>query len=76
MSLADEIKERNRPPVYECAVCRVVDKMKQDDRADLEACLADESITGTAIASILAERGWPINPDGKQVRKHRRVCAS
>lgn len=76
MSLADEIKERNKPPVYGCAVCRVLDGMKPEDRADLQACLDDESITGTAIASILSEHGWQVNPDGKQVRRHRKVCAS
>ena len=76
MSLADEIKARTKPPVHGCAVCRVLDQMKPDDRADLEACLQDDSITGAAIASILAEHGWPVHPDGKQVRRHRKACAS
>lgn len=76
VGLADDIKARNKPPAPICIVCRVIEEMKADDRADLESCLADDQITGAAIASILAERGWPINPDGKQVRRHRHRCAS
>ena len=38
--------------------------------------VADEMIAATAIARVLAERGYPIHAEGKQIRRHRRGCTS
>jgi hypothetical protein len=76
MGIADEIRQASTPKPAVCAVCAALDQMSADDRKDVEQCLADESIPGAAIARVLHEHGYKLNPDGKQVRRHRRTCAS
>jgi len=74
MSLRDTIMRENQKPRYECMVCFCISDMAKDDAADLVACLDDQTIAATAIARALAERGYPINAEGKQIRRHRRSC--
>ena len=57
-------------------VCVALRDMSPTDRDELVECLADEMIAATAIARVLAERGYPIHAEGKQIRRHRRGCTS
>jgi hypothetical protein len=74
MGLRDDIMRENTKPRYECAVCYCIADMSKDDAAELVACLADSTIAATAIARALGERGYQINAEGKQIRRHRRTC--
>jgi hypothetical protein len=55
-------------------VCAALDQMTPTDRDDVEHCIADASIPGAVIARVLHDAGYKLNPDGKQVRRHRRTC--
>jgi hypothetical protein len=74
MGIADEIRQASAPKPPVCAVCAALDQMQPKDRDDVDQCLADASIPGAAIARVLHEHGYKLNPDGKQVRRHRRTC--
>ncbi len=75
MSLRDDIIAAGTRSTSVCVVCAALDQLAPADRADLEECLADQTITGAAIARVLNDRGYPVHPDGKQVRKHRQRCS-
>jgi hypothetical protein len=74
MSLADEIRAASERPARKCVVCDALDDMNTEDASDLQDCLRDVVVTGAAIARVLRARGYAINPDGKQVRRHRKYC--
>lgn len=74
MGLRDDIMRENTKPRYECAVCYCIADMSKEDAAELVECLADSTIAATAIARALGERGYQINAEGKQIRRHRRMC--
>ena len=74
MSLLDEITSENGKPRHDCIVCFCINDLGIEDAADLVACLADPSYTATSIARVLTSRGYPVHPEGKQVRRHRRMC--
>ena len=76
MGIRDEVIRENRPRGVECMVCVALRDMTSEDRTELVECLADEMIAATAIARVLAERGYPIHAEGKQIRRHRRGCTS
>ena len=76
MGIRDEVIRENRPRGVECMVCIALRDMTPEDRTELVECLADEMIAATAIARVLAERGYPIHAEGKQIRRHRRGCTS
>jgi len=75
MSLKDDIIAAGTRTPNVCVVCAALNQLAPADRADLEDCLQDATITGAAIARVLNDRGYPVHPDGKQVRKHRQRCA-
>jgi hypothetical protein len=78
MSLFDEFKAESKPRHYRCAIEVVFESMSSEDAADLRDALADPFITHSAIARVLASKGFNVTPDGKQVAKHRKgdcVCA-
>lgn len=73
MGLLEEIHQTNdatRPNL--CVVHQILDEMSDTDRKDLEAALADVSITHVAIARVLHQRGYPVGTHGKSVAAHRR----
>lgn len=73
MGLLDDITMTNaalRP--NQCAIRHALDEMAEADRDDLEAALADISITHVAIARVLNQRGYPVGTHGKSVAAHRR----
>lgn len=74
MRLSDQIREAGKPRARGCVICLVTDTLDTEDQKDLVECLADESISAAAIARVLKERGYPVHPEGKQVRRHRREC--
>lgn len=74
MGLKDDIIAAGARAPSVCVVCAALSKLAPADRADLEYCLADLTITGAAIARVLNERGYPVHREGKQVRRHRQRC--
>jgi hypothetical protein len=74
MGLADDIRRASAPKPTICAVCAALEQMTPTDRDDVEQCIADASIPGAVIARVLHDAGYKLNPDGKQVRRHRRTC--
>jgi len=50
MGLKDDIIAAGTRATSVCVVCAALDQLAPDDRADLEECLADQTITGAAIA--------------------------
>ena len=70
--LLAEIQANKTRARTKCAVDRILKLLDKDDRADLEAALADESVPAAAIARVLANRGLDINPNGERIRVHRR----
>lgn len=78
MSLFDEFKAESKPRHYKCIVDIVFESLDQSEASDLQAALDDVSITNSAIARVLASRGFPVTSDGKQIARHRKgdcVCA-
>ena len=76
MGLLDEIHTLNQPPQRGCVVAEALMALPKDDQAELDAALADASITHKAIAVALLNRGYKVHPSGKQVAKHRKgECA-
>jgi hypothetical protein len=75
MGLKDDIIAAGTRSTSVCVVCSALDELAPTDRVDLEECLADATITGAAIARVLNDRGLPVHPDGKQVRRHRQRCS-
>jgi hypothetical protein len=75
MGLKDDIIAAGTRSTSVCVVCAALDQLAPTDRVDLEECLADATITGAAIARVLNDRGLPVHPDGKQVRRHRQRCS-
>jgi hypothetical protein len=75
MGLKDDIIAAGTRSTSVCVVCAALDELAPADRVDLQECLADATITGAAIARVLNDRGLPIHPDGKQVRRHRQRCS-
>jgi hypothetical protein len=57
-----------------CAVCAAIGEMTPNDRDDVIECVSDESIPGAVIARVLHDAGYKLNPDGRQIRRHRREC--
>ncbi len=53
-----------------CAVGSSRDELDDGDAADLDAALADEAVTGSALARVLQGRGYEI--DQSSVQRHRR----
>lgn len=78
MSLFDEFKAESKPRQYKCIVNSIFESLDENESADLQAALDDPSITNSAIARVLAARGFPVTPEGKQIARHRKgdcVCA-
>lgn len=76
MSLRDDIRNAGRVVSRPCVVCEVLTQLDAADRKDLIECLDDPLLTGAAIARVLHDRGYPIHPEGKQVRRHRTRCVA
>lgn len=75
MSLRDEARDEMRSTKRPCVVCEARASLSDKLRAELDECMTDTSLTGTAIARVLRRHGFEqINEDGKQVREHRRRC--
>jgi hypothetical protein len=72
MGLLDEIKTLNQPQQRGCAVADILNSLDNADRKDLEAALADATLTHKAITTALVQRAYKLHPAGKQVAKHRR----
>ena len=76
MGLLDEIKTLNQPHQRGCAIREILAALEKKDHDELEAALADATLTHKAIATALINRGYKVHPAGKQVAKHRRgECA-
>ena len=57
MGLLDEIAQESRPAPTACSVALVLDDLPADERAELEAALADRvAYTHTAITRVLRRR--------------------
>ena len=61
--LLNEIKANSTRVRNKCAIDRILKLLDKQDREDLEAAMRDESIAAAAIARVLAERGFDINPN-------------
>ena len=55
-----------------CPIHRILNDLDKQDRADLEAALADDSLMHVAIAKALISRGFDIGAHGKSISVHRR----
>lgn len=74
MGLLDDIQAEAAPRPTACSIAKVLEQLDPAEAKDLEAALADESITHTAITRVLNRRGF--NMHDKRVAGHRRgVCA-
>lgn len=59
MTFADQLKKASTPkPRARCALSKVRAVMTADDRADLDAAIADRDITVNAIVAALAGLGF------------------
>ncbi|MSO48190.1 MAG: hypothetical protein EXQ67_08950 [Thermoleophilia bacterium] len=76
MSLLDEISAASKMRNRTCIVVDILDELAAEDARELQVALDDRAMTHTAIARVLAARGYPINPSGKQVAAHRRGTCS
>lgn len=57
-----------------CSVSVAIDAMEGQDRKDLMAALADESIYGSTLSRVLKARGHRVPPEA--IQRHRRgACA-
>jgi hypothetical protein len=74
MSLLDEITSENTKPRHDCMVCFCIRDMSREDSTELVSCLSDATYTATSIARVLNARGYPIHVEGKQIRRHRKMC--
>ena len=70
MGLLDEIgEEQARTQPNRCPVAKVLPEMAKDDRADLEAALANPALRHVAIARALDRRGHRVSD--KAIAAHR-----
>jgi hypothetical protein len=73
MGLLDDIKEVSSAKRDNgCPIHQTLKRMSSEDQADLDAALADPTVTHVAIARVLNQRGYPIGTNGKGVAAHRR----
>lgn len=70
MGLMDEIQAERQTGAPVCSWAKLLDQLDKADRADVDAAVADESITGAAIVRALRARGHKVTE--KAVRRHRR----
>ena len=65
MGLLDEIgEEQERTQPNRCPVAKVLPEMDKDDRADLEAAMANPALRHVANARALERRGHRVNANG------------
>lgn len=60
MSLADLAKAPARPGRKECSVAWIASQLDEQDRADLEAAIANPSAALEAISKALSQMGYHI----------------
>jgi hypothetical protein len=72
MGLLDDIRTQSVVRTRLCVIAGVLDDLPIDDAKELQVALDDHAMTHTAIARVLAGRGYPINQSGKQVAAHRK----
>ena len=72
-SLLEEIRleDADRARVS-CPVAYALSTLDEKQRVELEAALADETITHIAIARVLIRHGFKMSAQGKSVGAHRR----
>jgi len=63
--------ERNTRPGPRCGVCRLMDNLCEEDRAELDAALADPDFKGAAIARAIKAEGLA-DFQAQQINRHRR----
>lgn len=74
MGLLDDIHAESAPRPPTCSVAKVLDELAPAEAKELEAALADEGITHSAITRVLNRRGFSMHD--KRVASHRRgLCA-
>lgn len=71
MGLLDEIgAEQEKTQPNRCPVAKIVPQMSDDDLADLDEAMRNQSIRHVAIARALERRGWRVNE--KAIAAHRK----
>lgn len=66
----ERMKARSKPRRAACGVALIMDTLDADDLQALNEALANDSVTGTAIAMELDNEGHPVAPT--TVQRHRR----
>lgn len=72
MSFADEVKAENRGTGQRCRTCQLLEQMKPEDAAEINAVLADRNVPTEPIVRALNNRGLEIGSSA--IRKHRLRC--
>ena len=68
MGLLDEVREVQRQAkIIRCPIVTL--NLSEDDRAELEHAIADETIQASTLAKVLRARGHSISDDA--LRRHR-----
>lgn len=74
MGLLADIQAEAAPRPTACSVAKVLEQLEPAEAKELEAALADDAITHTAITRVLNRRGFGMHD--KRVAAHRRgACA-
>ena len=66
----DRIKIANTRPPAPCALAAFLETLHADEMATVYRAMEDPSISGSAIHSVLSERGWKY--DSQVIWRHRR----
>lgn len=66
----DILSENSHNDDKVCGMVKLLDRMNEQDRSDVEKALADETITGEAIGRALRRNGFKVN--SSMIRRHRR----
>lgn len=74
MGLADDL--RNIPsggvnlPGPACTVYKIIQQLEAQDAVQLEKLIDDKSVTGSSIAGVLTQNGYPVSD--KTILRHRK----
>ena len=72
MGFMDEVKAETRLSGTACKTCRLLARLDADDRADIDAVLADAEIPTSPIVRALNKRGIDIGISA--LSRHRSNC--